>query len=57
MLITLVVTLVVLALVYRLVSLLPLPDPFELIVKVLFILIAVLYILNAFGVLHTGNLV
>lgn len=57
MLITLVITLVVLALVYWLVSLLPLPDPFGLIVKVLFVLIAVLYILNAYGVVHTGNLV
>lgn len=50
MLISLIVFVVVVALVYWLVSLIPLPAPFDLIVKVLFILIVVLYILKAFGI-------
>lgn len=54
MLISLIGFIIVLGLVYWLVSLIPLPAPFPTIVKVLFIIIAVLYILHAFGVLNTG---
>lgn len=54
MLISLIGFIIVLGLVYWLVSLIPLPAPFPTIVKVLFIIIAVLYILQAFGVLNTG---
>lgn len=54
MIISVIVFVIILALVYWLVSLIPLPDPFNVIVKVLFILIAVLYILNAFGIFHSG---
>lgn len=54
MIISLIVFVVVLGLIYWLVSLIPLPDPFPTIVKVLFILIAVLYILQMFGVFNSG---
>lgn len=52
--ITLIVYLIVLGLIYWLVSLIPLPDPFGLIVRVLFILLAVLVVLSAFGVISGG---
>lgn len=48
--ISLLITIVVLGLLYWAVSLIPLPDPFPTIIRVIFIIIAVLYILNAFGV-------
>lgn len=51
--ISLIITIVVLGLIYWVVSLIPLPDPFPMIVKVLFIIIAVLILLSALGV-HTG---
>lgn len=51
--ITLIVGILVLALIYWLVSLLPIPEPFDIIIKVIFIIIAILMVLNAFG-LVTG---
>lgn len=51
MLITLIVYLIVLGLIYWLVSLIPLPSPFGQIVRVLFILVAVVAVLSAFGVM------
>lgn len=51
--ISLVISLVVLGLVYWAVSFIPLPDPFPTIIKVLFIIIAVILLLNGFGV-NTG---
>lgn len=56
--VTLIVTLVVLGLLFWLLTLLPLPDPFPTILKVVFILIAIYVVLGAFGVLpalSTGN--
>ena len=47
---------VILALVYWLVSLISLPEPFGTIIRVLFILIAVLYTLQAFGIVRTGSI-
>ncbi len=41
---------IILGLVYWAVSLIPLPDPFPTIVKILFIIIAVVYILRLLGV-------
>ena len=52
--ITLIIYLVVLGLIYMLVSLLPLPDPFATIIRVLFILLAVLVVLSAFGIIGGG---
>lgn len=51
--ITLIITLIVLGLVYWAISFLPITDPFLTIIKVIFILIAIVAVLNAFGV-HTG---
>lgn len=48
--ISLIVFIVVLGLIYWAVSLIPLPDPFPTVVKVLFIIIAVIAVLNAFGI-------
>ncbi len=48
--ISLIITIVILGLVYWAVSLIPLPDPFPTIVKILFILIAVMILLQAFGI-------
>jgi len=48
--ISLIIALVVLGLIYWAVSLIPLPDPFPMIIKVVFVLIAVIYLLNALGV-------
>ena len=52
--ITLIVYLIVLGLLYWLVSLIPLPDPFGQIVRVLFIILAVLVVLSAFGFISGG---
>jgi len=51
--ISLLVTIVLIGLVYWIISLIPLPEPFPTIVKVLFIIIAVLAVLQAFGI-YTG---
>lgn len=51
--ITLIISLVVLGLIYWAVSLIPLPAPFPTIIKVIFIVIAVVMLLNAFGI-NTG---
>ena len=51
---TLIVYLIVLGLVYWLVSLLPLPAPFSTMVRVLFIVLAVLAVLSAFGIIGGG---
>lgn len=53
--ITLIVTLVVLGLLFWLITLLPLPAPFPIILKVVFILIAIWIILGAFGILPALN--
>ena len=52
--ITLIVYLIVLGLLYYLVSLIPLPHPFGQIVQVLFILLAILVVLSAFGIISGG---
>ena len=52
--ITLIVYLIVLGLIYWLVSLIPLPAPFGQIVQVLFVLLAVLVVLSAFGIIGGG---
>lgn len=52
--IELLVFIVVLGLVYWAVSLIPLPAPFPTIVQVIFIIIAVLALLNALGFTHFG---
>lgn len=51
--ISLIILLVVLGLVFWAISFLPITEPFITIIKVVFILIAVVALLNAFGV-HTG---
>ena len=51
---SLIVYLIVLGLVYWLVSLLPIPDPFGTIIKVLFVILAICAVLSAFGVLPGG---
>lgn len=48
--ISLIIALVILGLIYWAVSLIPLPEPFPAIIRVVFILIAVIYLLQAFGV-------
>ncbi len=48
--ISLIIFIVILALVYWAISLIPLADPFPTIIKVLFILIAVVKILSYFGI-------
>lgn len=48
--ITLVVSLVVIGLLYYLVTLLPLPSPFPAVIRVIFILILIYVVLQAFGV-------
>lgn len=54
--ISLLVTIVVLGLVYWLLTLLPLPDPFGVILKVVFVLIAIWVILGAFGLVSSPSL-
>ena len=51
---SLIVYLVILGLIYWLVSLIPLPPPFGQIIRVLFIILAVLAVLSAFGVLPSS---
>lgn len=51
MLISLIVTLIVMGLVWWLVQLLPLPHPIGAIVQVLFIILAIVVVLSAFGIL------
>ena len=51
---TLIVYLIVIGLVYWLVSFLPLPAPFGTMVRVLFIVLAVLAVLSAFGIIGGG---
>ncbi len=56
MLLSLIVTIVVLGLLYWVVTLLPIPEPFLRIVQVLFIILAVLALLEGlFGVHLLGN--
>lgn len=50
----LLVFIIILGLVYWAVSLIPLPAPFPTIVQVIFIIIAVLALLNALGFTHYG---
>ena len=52
--ITLIVWLVIIGLLYWLVSLIPLPHPFPVIIQVAFILLAVLAVLSAFGIVGGG---
>ena len=52
--ITLIVYLIVLGLLYWLVSLIPLPAPFGQLVQVLFVILAVLVVLSAFGIIGGG---
>lgn len=56
MLISLIIGLVVLGLVYWLLTMLPLPEPIPLILRVVFILIVIVWILQSFGVLTGFNL-
>lgn len=49
--ITLIVWLIVLGLLYYLVTLLPLPHPFGIVVQVLFVLLLIFIVLNTFGLL------
>jgi hypothetical protein len=51
MIISLIVTLIVLGLVWWLVKLLPLPQPIGSIVQVLFIILAIVVVLSAFGII------
>jgi hypothetical protein len=53
--ISLIVALIVLGLLFWLVSLIPLPAPFPMIIKVIFIIIAVVTVLNAFGLNINGT--
>ena len=48
--VTLIVSIILLGLLYWVVSLIPLPSPFPRVVQVLFIILLVLMLLNAFGV-------
>lgn len=48
--ISIIVAIIILGLIYWAVSLIPLPDPFPTIIKVLFIIVAVLYLLQIFGI-------
>lgn len=50
MILSIIATIVILGLIYWAVSLIPLPEPFPQIIRVLFIIIAVIYILSLFGV-------
>lgn len=53
---TLVLYLVVIGLLWYCTTLLPLPEPIPVIIRVLFILLAILVLLSAFGVLPGGHL-
>ena len=52
--ITLIVYLAVLGLIYWLVSMLPFPAPFGQIIMILFVLLAIVVILSAFGIISGG---
>ena len=52
--VSLIIYLIVLGLIYWLVMMLPIPAPFGLIIRILFVLLAVLAGLNLLGVVH-GN--
>lgn len=52
--VTLIVYVIVLGLLWWLVSLLPIPAPFGQIVQVLFVLLAIVAVLSAFGVIGGG---
>jgi len=49
-LISLIVLIIVLGLLVYLCDLLPIPDPFKLVVRILIILVAIIYLLNFIGV-------
>jgi hypothetical protein len=51
MLISLIIGIVVIALIYWLVTLIPLPEPAPAVLKVVFIVVLILYVLQAFGFL------
>lgn len=51
--ITLIVTLVILGLVFWAITFLPIPEPFMTIIKVVFIILALIVLLNALGI-NTG---
>lgn len=55
MIVSLIVSLIVLGLLYWLVSLIPIPSPFPEIIKVIFIILAVLVVLQAFGFAPIGT--
>ena len=46
---SLIVYVVILGLLYYVITLLPLPDPFPLVVKILFVVLLILILLNAVG--------
>jgi len=50
--ITLLATLVVLGLVFYLITLIPMADPFPKIIRIVAIIIAVILVLNALGITH-----
>ena len=54
MLISLLVAVIVIGLLYWLITLLPLPDPFKKIVVVIFILIVIIWLLGFTGILGSG---
>lgn len=54
MLISILIFCIVLGLLYYLVTLLPLPDPFKTIALVVVILIAIIWLLDSFGGLNLG---
>ena len=56
MIISLIVTLLVLGLIWWLISFLPLPSPFGQIVQVLFVILAILAVLSAFGVVSGSGI-
>lgn len=53
-LIGLLVAVLIIGLIYWLITLIPLPDPFKTIVLVIFIIIVILWLLSSFGVLGAG---
>jgi hypothetical protein len=55
-LIQIIILCVVLGLVYYLIMLLPIPDPFRKIVQIVFIIIAILVVLSLFGLGGSVNL-
>ncbi len=53
-LVGLLVAVLIIGLIYYLITLIPLPDPFKTIVLVLFIIIVILWLLSSFGILGSG---